>query len=123
MFLLPSSWIAWKSEALWWLHLSPRSNTYVAQVIARLVSRSHRDILHDAGFIFRNIGSDSMREQAVEDQEIAGLGHDRHDLKSDCVRLPGIPIRRLGFSPFLQSSEEFGPPLESTHVGFMIDQR
>ena len=70
---------------------------------------------------FETLGPDAVRQQAVEDQKIAGLGHDRHDFEAGCVGFPGIAVGGLRLSPLLQSSEQFRYALESANFRLVID--
>src|SRR5205814_204834 len=120
--VLPVARVAGERWTLRRLTLSPAPHPRVALGSVVFFGWIHRDVLRHAHPIARNVRTDAVGEQAVEDQQIAGLHRNVDDLEAGQGRPPDIAISGLRGDPMLEGAERFRHTLKAACLAVAVDE-
>lgn len=105
--------------------LAPGLDPGTAQLLGLLQGGHHRQVLHRTHLARRGVAGHSVRQQAVPDQQVAGLQLRSHD--GELVAVDGrpdrVPVGRLPQPPLLEPAEQLRVALEPAVVGPGVVQR
>ncbi len=98
------------------IEFAPQADPLLALRRVVPLGRVHRDVLRDAGTIHRMIRAHAVREQRVEDQQVAGFHRHVDDSQAGRVGVHRVAIGRLGLHPLVEAPEQFRHTLEAADV-------